>query len=304
MKSSSLLAERTNRTVIDGPTHPRTDLRMPRRRALNQLLLVGIMFVVPLALPAQLSLQPMSPSGLSITPSFEGWYRNPDGTHSLSFGYLNRNTQERVDLPVGENNFISPGPQNQGQPTHFEPRRHYGVFAVTVPADFGDKKTVVWTIKFRGQTYAIPGNLKADWEIDAIQGEASADNTPPRLSFIEGGPEGRGPLGMTTGPLTVGAGRPLALSVIAKDDAKAEPAARAAAPVDITWFHHQGAGTVVFAPPTTRLAATGGTASTSATFSTPGEYVLRIRANDGAVASAGHSQCCWSNAFVRVTVTP
>lgn len=276
---------------------------MPRRRALYQLLL-GVVLVTPLALPAQLSLRPQSPSGLSVTPAFEGWYKNSDGTYSISFGYLNRNTQERVDLPVGDDNFISPGARNQGQPTHFEPRRHYGVFAVIVPADFGDKKTVVWTVKFRGQTYAIPGHLKTDWEIDAIQGEASADNTPPRLSFKEGGPEARGPLGMTTGPLTVGVGKSLALSVMAKDDAKAEPAARAPAPVDITWFHHQGAGTVAFAPPNTRLTATGGTATTSATFSTPGEYLLRIRANDGSVAGAGHAQCCWSNAFVRVTVTP
>ncbi len=109
---------------------------------------------------------------------------------------------------------------------------------------------------------------------------------------------------MTTGPLTVAVGKPLALSVIAKDDAKAEPAARAAAPVDITWFHHQGPGPVVFAPPNSRLTATGGTANTVATFSTPGEYLLRIRANDSAVAGAGHAQCCWSNAFIRVTVTP
>jgi hypothetical protein len=277
---------------------------MPRRLALYQLVFFGCAVASPLALPAQKSLEPRSPSGQTITPSFEGWYRNPDGTYSLSFGYYNRNLAERVDLPVGENNFISPGAQNQGQPTHFEPRRHYGVFAVTVPADFGDKKTVVWTIKFRGQTYAIPGHLKADWEIDAIQGEASADNTPPRLSFKEGGPEGRGPLGMTTGPLTVAVGKPLVLSVIAKDDAKAEPAARAPSPVSITWFHHQGAGAVSFTPPSSQLAATGGTASTSAFFSAPGEYVLRVRANDGAVASAGHAQCCWSNAFIRVTVTP
>ena len=276
---------------------------MPSWRALR-FLLAGFASVAPLALPAQLSLRPSSPAGQTITPAFEGWYKNPDGTFSISFGYLNRNTAEPIDLPVGENNFISPGAQNQGQPTYFAPRRHYGVFAVTVPADFGDKKTVVWTVKFRGQTYAIPGHLKPDWEIDAIQGEASADNTPPRLSFKEGGPEGRGPLGMTTGPLTAKVGTPLALTVFAKDDAKAEPAARAPAPVDITWFKHQGAGEVIFAPATNRLAATGGTATTSATFSTPGEYVLRIRANDGAVSSAGHAQCCWSNAFVRVTVTP
>jgi len=33
-----------------------------------------------------------------------------------------------------------------------------------------------------------------------------------------------------------------------------------------------------------------------------GEYIVRVRANDSSVAGAGHSQCCWSNGFVKVTV--
>ena len=48
----------------------------------------------------------------------------------------------------------------------------------------------------------------------------------------------------------------------------------------------------------------GGSATTMATFSEPGEYVVRVRANDASgVSTAGHSQCCWTNGFVRVTVT-
>lgn len=276
---------------------------MPNWRQVSQYLLYGCMLAVPIAAGAQQSLSPLSPSGQTVTPAFEGWYKNADGTYSISFGYLNRNTAEEVDIPAGENNSISPGAPNQGQPTHFDPRRHYGVFAVVVPADFGDKK-VVWTIKFRDKTYAIPGSLKPDWEIDAIQGEASADNTPPKLRFVANGTAGMGPRGITSDPMKVAVGQPLALTVFVEDDAKAEPVARAASPVDITWFKHQGSGNVKFAPPTVRLPAVGGTAKTTATFSQAGEYLLRIRANDGAVASAGHAQCCWSNAFVRVTVTP
>jgi hypothetical protein len=42
-----------------------------------------------------------------------------------------------------------------------------------------------------------------------------------------------------------------------------------------------------------------------ATFSAPGEYVVRVRANDASgVAGAGHAQCCWTNGFIKVTVTP
>ncbi|MBL0171030.1 MAG: hypothetical protein IPP90_09915 [Gemmatimonadaceae bacterium] len=238
---------------------------------------------------------------------FEGWYRNSDGTYSLSFGYYNRNAMEQLNVPIGDENFVSPGPANQGQPSAFSPRRHWGVFAVVVPADFG-QKTVVWTLKDRGQTFAIPGSLNPDWQIDALEGEASADNTPPGLSFAAGGPEGRGPLGITVGPLTIAVGKPLNVTVTVKDDAKTGATGangvRVGTPVDLTWFKHQGPGDVSFSSPTNRLTPTGGTGTTTATFSRAGDYLVRVRANDSAVASAGHSQCCWSNGFIKVTVTP
>jgi hypothetical protein len=60
---------------------------------------------------------------------------------------------------------------------------------------------------------------------------------------------------------------------------------------------------VVFEPRTTRLTPTGGKSATNATFSVPGEYLLRLRVNDSPVAGAGHAQCCWTNGFVRVMVT-
>jgi hypothetical protein len=52
----------------------------------------------------------------------------------LSFGYYSRNLVEVLSIPTGPDNFISPGDANQGQPTYFYPRRHWGVFAVKVPA--------------------------------------------------------------------------------------------------------------------------------------------------------------------------
>ena len=39
--------------------------------------------------------------GQSIQPVFEGWEKNPDGTFSMWFGYLNRNYEERLNIPVG-----------------------------------------------------------------------------------------------------------------------------------------------------------------------------------------------------------
>jgi hypothetical protein len=92
--------------------------------------------------------------------------------------------------------------------------------------------------------------------------------------------------------------------------------------VTLAWFLHQGPGDVSFGTPAARVvrsAPTGGagggrggaalpplsvgSASTTATFSAPGTYIVRVRANDGSVESAGHAQCCWTNGFVKVVVT-
>ena len=281
---------------------------MPGLRGLLVGVTLGLSFAAMLAHPrGQLPLATPSRSGRTITPVFEGWYPNPDGTFSISFGYYNRNLDEAVDVPVGPDNFIEPGDRNQGQPTRFEPQRHWGVFAVTVPRDFGDK-TVTWTLTFRGETSAIPGHLRPNWQIDALEGEAGSGNTPPSLKLEAAGREGNGPLGITGAPQRATIGQPLTVTVWARDDGKASggvsSAGRGAVPVALTWFKHQGPGSVAFNPPTARVPVTGGSATTSATFSAPGDYVVRVRANDASgVAGAGHAQCCWSNAFIPVTVT-
>ena len=257
---------------------------------------------------AQLPLTPIRASGQSVTPAFEGWYRNPDGSYSISFGYFNRNSKEILEIPIGPDNNIAPGAANQGQPTSFQPRRHWGVFAVIVPANFDPKTKVAWTLKDRGESYTISGSLHPLWEIDALQGDAS-DNTPPALKFSETGAEGQGPAGITVGPLTAKMNAPLTVTVWARDDgrgvASIASSGRGATPmVSLAFFKHQGPGDVAFTPAGARVAAAGGTATTTATFSQPGEYILRVRANDSSISSAGHAQCCWTNGFIRVTVTP
>ena len=261
-----------------------------------------------LALPhpsaAQVPLGIRTASGLTVTPAYEGWYQNADGTFSLSFGYYNRNFEEIVEIPVGPGNSIEPATLDGGQPTRFHPRRHWGVFTVIVPADFGDQ-AVVWTIDFRGEKYAIPGTLHIDWQIDALEGEAGAGNTPPMLAFSEGGAQGAGPSGIWGEPIEAMAGAPVAVAVWARDDGRGafrrgddEPQ------VALTWFKHQGPGEVTFTEASGGVPISGGMMMTTATFAEPGEYVLRVRANDASgVAGAGHAQCCWTNGFVRVNVT-
>jgi hypothetical protein len=64
-------------------------------------------------------LTPLPPSGDFVAPFFDGWYQNPDGTYTLSFGFFNRNTQEIVEVPLGPNNYIEPAEFDGVQPTYF-----------------------------------------------------------------------------------------------------------------------------------------------------------------------------------------
>jgi hypothetical protein len=90
-------------------------------------------------------------SGQDVVPAFEGWERNPDGSFNMVFGYMNRNYEEAIDLPIGPDNVIEPGPTDQGQPTHFYVRRQQFVFKVRVPKDWG-KKDLIWTLHVNGKT--------------------------------------------------------------------------------------------------------------------------------------------------------
>ena len=120
-------------------------------------------------------------TGQSVSPSFEGWYPNPDGTFTLSFGYLNRNFEQTLDIPVGVNNHFEPGAADRGQPTHFLSRRQTGIFTVTVPANFGDQ-TLTWSLTAGNETVAIPGHLRPEWQIDSMH-EITSDNRPPVVKF-------------------------------------------------------------------------------------------------------------------------
>ncbi len=103
-------------------------------------------------------------SGQTVGPIFEGWWRNPDGSYEMYFGYINRNYVEEVRIPIGPNNRFTPGAPDRGQPTFFYPRVNHRLFSVTVPGDWGDKE-LVWHLTVRDQTHRAVGWLQAEWEI-------------------------------------------------------------------------------------------------------------------------------------------
>ena len=75
-------------------------------------------------------------------------------------------------------------------------------------------------------------------------------------------------------------------------------------PVRLVWTHYRGAGEVTFENATPAIDIKGGgKATTTATFSAPGEYWLRAQVNDRSGDGGGGFQCCWTNTHVKVTVT-
>lgn len=117
-----------------------------------------------------LALSPLSSaqtyrSGQHVEPAYEGWRQNEDGSYNFMFGYMNENWEETPHVPVGENNYFSPGEADRGQPTHFLPRRNRFTFEVTVPADWGDKE-LVWTLNVNGVERKAYATLRQDYLVD------------------------------------------------------------------------------------------------------------------------------------------
>ena len=112
---------------------------MRRTVTLATTLIAGWTVIAAAQQPSVLPMGPARERGASITPAYEGWYRNDDGSFSMLIGYYNRNSKEALTIPVGPNNQIEPGDPDQGQPTFFEMGRQWGVFVIKVPKDFGDK---------------------------------------------------------------------------------------------------------------------------------------------------------------------
>src|SRR5580704_12898577 len=135
---------------------------------------------------------PPHDSGERITAAYEVWFPNPDGSFSMLCGYFNQNFKQEPDVPIGPDNKIEPGGPDQGQPTHFLPRRQWGVFTVTVAKDFGSKK-LVWTLVANGKSTEVPGSLNPLWELSPFQD--ATHNTPPFVGFQEQGPFVQGPRG-------------------------------------------------------------------------------------------------------------
>jgi hypothetical protein len=255
-------------------------------------------------------------SGQNVVPVFEGWERNADGSFNMLFGYFNRNHEEIVDVPLGAGNRFEPGDGDRGQPTHFYPLRNRYWFRVKVPADFGTKE-LVWTLTSRGKTERAYATLNPNYVTDAsIQ---QLDIAGINLWWAEPGVN-KAPVLHVDGDLhrRVRIGEPLVLVASASDDnippAPKVPDRRSRYAwygLRVAWFVDRGAGSVTFDPPQFKVypdyagnspwtpgwsappAPHDGRYPVTAIFSAPGEYVVRVMAHDGGLATT---------ADVKVTV--
>ena len=254
----------------------------------------------------QLPLQPTKERGASVTAAYEGWYQNPDETFTLLIGYFNRNRAETLEIPIGPNNRIDPDGPDFGQPTHFLPRRQWGVFTIVVPKDFGAKK-LTWTLTANGETTQVPFSLHTNYQVEPFK-DLAMGNTPPVLKFQESGPELTGPPRGIALTLSATVGQPLSIPIWVSDKhgIGEEGAGRGrgnAPPATLALVKHRGPGEVKFAEPRPKADfAAGGKATATATFSAAGEYVVRVQANDASGEGGGGFQCCWTNAHVKVNV--
>jgi hypothetical protein len=243
----------------------------------------------------------------NISVTFDGWNKMPDGSYELVLGYLNRNP-EAVEIPIGPDNNVQPGGPDLGQPTTFLPGRQRIMFRIPVPKDFKGK--YVWTLNYAGVTQLATASIDQNYSLD--EGleppptvKAGATVTAKVSQAVK--------LAPNIGPA------PKRPASEIESGARNRPAPQR---LTIWWSKFRGPGTVTFGdghdrdghdreeapqPARGRREAPLGTfsvtcanppdatcGSTTARFSAPGTYLLRV------VAVERTS----SNALMSVTVTP
>ena len=261
---------------------------------------------------APLPLEPEGSRGEAVFPAVEGWYRNADGSFTILLGYFNRNDNP-VDIPIGLDNQIQPGGPDLGQPTHFQSRRAWGVFAINVPADFGEQR-LTWTLTANNQRSEVSFWLNPPYFVNPFLNRANG-NTPPRLRVGDGEELQGPPVTGVSASYTATVGETIELEASARDEPLTTPPpprrrGRPRPPLMLTWRLYRGPAEVVFESETEDgtngrhefADLTGGEVTTFATFSEAGNYRLMVTANDISGNGGGGDQCCWTTTFVDVTV--
>ncbi len=218
-----------------------------KRQTIRGAMVAPLLAVLLMSSSGIAAAQVLYRSGQSIQPIFEGFEKNPDGSYTMWFGYLNRNYDEAPNVPIGAMNSFheadgvssagpldqdlileDPGSIDRGQPAYFYPRRQQFVFGVRVPADFVGKE-LVWSVSLNGETGTAVGTLEQGniWSVDegvwsanrgrgiSARTDVGYSNQPPAVRMV--GVEGQ---------LSTNVGQPLTLRAFASDDGLPGPQRR------------------------------------------------------------------------------
>lgn len=241
-------------------------------------------------------------TGQPVIPTFEGWFTNADGTHSLCYGYFNLNMSETLEIPHGRLNRLEGVDDGVvavlTPPTHFDPmpiryRRKFCVFTVVVPENFSREDRVTWHLGSAGQTFEAKGNVLPYFMMDEPETLGRLKKAP-LITISQDDEPGRGRKGVhASNTVSAVVDRPVELSL-----SRIESDAHT---VWVGWSKYSGPGTVVFSNAESQIeGAQVVSAQTNATFSEPGEYLVYAQA----IESIADFEffCCHTNAYLRINV--
>ena len=248
-------------------------------------------------------------SGQNVAPVFEGWLKNADGSFDLVFGYLNRNYEEQPEIPVGPDNSFSPGARRSRSAdaflsapsaVHVQDSRAGGFRQAGAHLDADARRA---NRKGRRPSGARVGAHRSRLQPEPARagerrGKSGSEPAADHLDRWRNGDRGSRHPGRADGlgqrrrqskaagdvrrrsrartraaslpPLVTGRFGPVQQQIV-------QPSRGGLA---VTWTHWRGPGQVTFDP--TTMVVKDGKASTRATFSQPGTYVVRAYADDGA----------------------
>ena len=245
------------------------------------------------------NLQVARDRGQDVSPTFDGWVTNPDGSYSLYFGYLNRNAAEDIYIPIGADNAVDgPGSPDRGQPTFFYPGQQWWAYKIVVPKEWPKDQRISWTLKSRGRTNVAKAWLLGEYEVDSVLvgmnavdrvlfsnlSEPDAKNVPPSISLS------------TPAPRMIKLSETPTFAITAVDDARPPSPTIPSSGVRFRWRVYRGPARVLFNPETTRNPSPSPAKNqTTVTFREPGDYRLRVTASDGEL---------FSTQDIDVTVSP
>ena len=282
---------------------------MQKRVIIQSLQLLSLTFLMGAAYAQQIDLsnqtwstEVIRKSGQAVIPLYDGWYPNEDGSKTICFGYFNMNSEQALDIPLGEENYLQtdyPGLDlsTANIPTHFDPlppryRHVFCAFTVNVPAGFNTNHRITWHLSSNRFSLNVPGKVIPPYVLDEPQSFGRGDLAPlVKLQRDEAGNRGR--TGIHAKKIlntSVGEAVSLRAWIEHPDDV-----------VWVGWSHHSGPGNVAFDNKEYEIQTNDGLASVQARFTKPGDYVIRMQTIDSIAAFEFY--CCHTNAYFNVNVS-